>query len=174
MERIDETKRAEMISLAHELITELNFVAPFIGEGLVMTMGPAPYRRIDCDRRALAYVRARPRKGMVRIDVSGLWLVPRESPLRVSGSGASTTLILRSAEDKTEAIAYLLATVELTRAHQARMRALEEQRRRRSYELRALFRRGRKPLPDGAMIAADAPPKAGGSNGSGGPPKPAA
>ncbi|NJK88379.1 MAG: hypothetical protein HC923_02605 [Myxococcales bacterium] len=37
-----------------------------IREGEVMTPGPPPYRRLDCDARALCYVRVRPKKKAVR------------------------------------------------------------------------------------------------------------
>jgi hypothetical protein len=132
-------RKGELESLADELILELGSVAPFVHEGTVMTMGPAPYRRIDCDRRALAYVRARPRKGMVRVDLSGLWVVPRESRLLERSSGACACLVLKTREDKREAISFLLAAVEMTRSAQARQRARDEERRRRKVELRAMF-----------------------------------
>src|SRR5688572_6542639 len=87
-------KRGQLSGLADQLIADLTAVAPYIREGEVMTLGPAPYRRLDCDRRALAYVRPRPRKGFVRVDVSGLWLVPESTPnLAHRGSGGSVTLV---------------------------------------------------------------------------------
>lgn len=149
---------ADLSTLAAELIHEIAHLSD-IREGEVMTMGPVPYRRLDCDRRALAYVRARPRKKMVRVDISGLWLMPRESPLAAAGSGATKTLVLRSHADKTEAIAFLLATVEATRIQQARARERDDQRRARERELRAQIRRTRKPRPAGsAPLPAGAPP----------------
>lgn len=42
-----------------------------ITEGRVATVGPPPYRRLDCDGRALAYMRIRARAGAVRIDLGG-------------------------------------------------------------------------------------------------------
>lgn len=123
--QMEEERREALTELAAELIKELSYYAPHIMEGDVMTIGPAPYRRLDCDRRALAYVRARPRKGMVRIDVSGLWRSPRDSRLAEQGATGSATLILRTRDDKAEAIAYLLATVEETRAYHAKRRAEE-------------------------------------------------
>lgn len=159
--------RAELGSLADELIAELARLSPDIREGTVMTLGPAPYRRLDCDRRALAYVRARPRKGLVRIDISGLWVLPRESPLAGAGSGASLTLVLRSRADKTEAIAFLLATVETTRAQHARAQAREEMRRARERELREMFPQHHGiptgPLGPGTLIAAEGPPRRAGA-----------
>lgn len=137
------TEPTDWHALAEELIQELTLVSPDVREGTVMTMGPVPYRRLDCDRRALAYVRARPRKGMVRVDISGLWLLPRDSPLATSSSGATKTLVLRCAADKTEAISFLLAIVEATRVQQARIREREAQRRARDREIRAQIRRSR-------------------------------
>jgi hypothetical protein len=152
-------RRLALTALATELIHELTSIAPDITEGTVMTTGPIPYRRLDCDRRALAYIRTRPRKGMVRVDVSGLWLMPARSRLREDSSGSGASLILRSAADKDEAISFLLEAIEITRTRLARERAAEEQRRARLAELRGTLRGPRKKYPrrdDGALLAADA------------------
>jgi len=84
-------------------------------EGKVMTVGPPPYRRLDCDGRALAYVRRRARKGAVRIDVSGLWQAERPSRIRIPTSNGVATLLVRDSHDLDEAIAFLCDTVERTR-----------------------------------------------------------
>lgn len=136
----DDSRRTELYRIVNELIAELNASAPHIYEGVVMSLGHMPYRRLDCDRRALAYIRARPRKDMVRIDVSGLWRMPRESPLLERGSGASATLVIRTREDKAEAIAFLLATVEATRVYQVQARKRHEERERQKKELRSRLR----------------------------------
>lgn len=153
--------RAALRSLVDELIDELTRLSTDITEGTVMTQGPAPYRRLDCDRRALAYVRARPRKQLVRIDISGLWALPRESPLATQGSGGSTTLVVRSREDKNEAVAFLLATVESTRVQRARAEAREAELNAREQELRDLLPRHQASSSgstgEGALLAADAP-----------------
>jgi hypothetical protein len=133
---IDPVKHSYFVGLAQELIADVCRLAPHIQEGPVMSRGAAPYRRLDCDRRALAYVRARPRKEMVRIDLSGLWRVPRESRLMLHGSGSSATLMLRSAEDKSEAIAFLIAAVDLTRSLYAEERAREVERKMRRVRAR--------------------------------------
>jgi hypothetical protein len=104
----ERAKRVELDALVDELIDELTAVAPFVREGTVMTMNRPQYRRLDCDRRALAYVRTRPRKGFVRIDLSELWLAPKESRL----------LVLATRDDKNDAIAFLLSAVEMTRRAQ--------------------------------------------------------
>lgn len=85
-----------------------------ISEGLVMTPGPPPYRRLDCGPRALAYVRSRPRKGIVRVDVSGLWVTPEHCRLRVPGRGMAT-LFLRSRDDVPLAARFLIDAVHRTR-----------------------------------------------------------
>ncbi len=136
-----EDANSELHRLAGELIAELNARAPHIYEGVVMSLGTTPYRRLDCDRRALAYVRARPRKGVVRVDVSGLWRMPRESPLLDRGSGACATLVLRTREDKEEALAFLLDTVEATRVYQVHARKRHEERERQKKELKARLRK---------------------------------
>ena len=86
-----------------------------IREGTVMTVGPPPYRRLDCDGRALAYVRSRPRKRAVRVDVSGVWIPARGSPLMIRSSSSAATLMIRSTSDVREAVDYLVETVARTR-----------------------------------------------------------
>ena len=61
--------------LRTQLIAKLLESSTDLSEGTVMTMGPPPYRRIDCNGRAVAYVRTRPRKQAVRVDISGLWVI---------------------------------------------------------------------------------------------------
>lgn len=67
-------------------------------EGEVMTIGPPPYRRIDADGRALCYIRSRPRKGFLRIDISGLWLFKDPCPNQVQTSSGVAVLVRGSAE----------------------------------------------------------------------------
>lgn len=84
-------------------------------EGYVMTVGPPPYRRVDCDGRALAYVRVRPRKRAVRVDISGLWRAEGLSRLKTSSATGAGTLLLKGIEDTEDAAAYLAACVRTTR-----------------------------------------------------------
>ncbi len=115
--------KARLDRLAGELIRTTLRHVPGAREGTVMSPGPKPYRRIDCDGRALAYVRSRPRKGAVRIDVSGLWAVPRSHPLwRATASGAAT-LFLERAEDLDAAVSFLAETIRMTREAEAAQRA---------------------------------------------------
>lgn len=83
-------------------------------EGTVMTPGPPPYRRLDCDGRALAYVKTRKRKRALRVDISGLWVLPLPRGLAFrSATGAS--MLLQDEAEIEEALRYLNQVVELTR-----------------------------------------------------------
>jgi hypothetical protein len=110
----------ELDELAREVIARLVQLPNGVREGLVMTVGPAPYRRLDCDGRALAYVRTRPKKRMVRVDISGLWLATRPSRLRARSSNGAATLIVKTRRDMLEAVHYLEEVVSRTRAAEAR------------------------------------------------------
>lgn len=102
-------------NLTSELIRALLEADLDIQEGKVMTEGDAAYRRLDCDQRALAYLRARPKKKAVRIDVSGLWRTPRSSRLRIPNAGGAATLLVKSKSDARIAVRFLKETVEKTR-----------------------------------------------------------
>ncbi len=103
-------------SLMANLVDDLASRDLDISEGLVLTVGPPPYRRLDCDSRALAYVRVRPRREAVRIDMSGLWKVPRSSPLILPSAGGPATLLVKNERERREAVDFLCAAVRLTRA----------------------------------------------------------
>lgn len=95
--------------------------------GVVMTAAqPPPYVRVDCDGRALAYIRRRPRKGAVRVDVSGLWMTPPATKAAFSGircpAHTGAALWLRTPDDVVKAERFLAETVQRTRAHEARAR----------------------------------------------------
>lgn len=108
-----DTLDAHLSDLMDALITMATRTG-LIREGVVMTVGPMPYRRLDCDGRALAYVRKRPKKRAVRIDVPGLWAAPTGSHLAIAAS-AGRALLLRSQEDVMHAVAFLLEAIEWTR-----------------------------------------------------------
>lgn len=110
-----------LTTLAESLIRETT-AGGVIREGIVMTIGPTPYRRLDCDGHALAYIRPRPRRQGVRIDVPGLWFLPKPCRLSIRGATGTATLLLRSEQDLGEAVGYLKETVERTRAAYARQR----------------------------------------------------
>lgn len=116
---IDHTLDALLDQLVDRLIAELTAPPSAIREGTVMTIGPVPYRRLDCDGRALAYIRKRPRKRVVRIDVSGLWQA-LPSPLRVPNASGSATLLVTNEADRAAAVAFLRRVVAETRAGSGR------------------------------------------------------
>jgi hypothetical protein len=107
--------RAALNPICEDLITELCVRPLGITEGKVMSPGVPPYRRLDCDARALCYVRVRPKKRAVRVDVSGLWVLPGECPLQVPGSSGNASYMVRSTTDVDELVAFLAATVRHTR-----------------------------------------------------------
>ncbi len=109
--------------LLDTVICALLAEVPGATEGRVMTaQNRAPYRRIDCDGRALVYVRPLRRRGEVRIDISGLWCVEREASIRVAtGTGAATLLVKRS-EQLDPVVAYVRDAVLRTREAFARER----------------------------------------------------
>lgn len=112
--------RRHLVDLAERFIkTVLADSELGVYEGVVMTVGPPPYRRLDCDGRALAYIRVRPRKRAVRVDVTGLWAVPPVRRCRVANAGGSATFLLRTEPDGDEIADVLLETVRRTRRTEA-------------------------------------------------------
>src|ERR1044071_1814448 len=103
-------------SLADHLIHDLTKGPSPIREGIVMTMGNVPYRRLDCDGRALAYVRTRRRKNMIRVDISGLWAAPRKPESAIPGSQGTISFAVRTENDRVAAVGYLTEVVTHTRA----------------------------------------------------------
>lgn len=114
--------KARLDRLAAEFVRTTLRLLPGTREGTVMSLGPKPYRRIDCDSRALVYVRARPRKGAVRVDVSGLWAVPRAHPLWQATASGAATLFLETPEDLEPAVHFLGEAIRMTREAEARRR----------------------------------------------------
>jgi len=118
------TSRLDLLPVLRRLAGELIAAALEAGvsgltEGTVLSSGPAPYRRLDCDGRALAYIRPRPRKKAVRVDITGLWRAPRGSKLRLPSAGGAAALLLKSEVEVYEAVRFLVQTVERTRRHEA-------------------------------------------------------
>jgi hypothetical protein len=100
-------REALLLVLADRLIISLVSSSLGIREGAVMSLaGSPPYRRLDCDGKALCYIRCRPMKRAVRVDLSGLWCRP--------ASGAAT-LMLASFEEVEDAARYLRSVVTVTR-----------------------------------------------------------
>ncbi len=97
--------------LADQLIQTLCARDPEIAEGFVRTVGPPGYRRLDYRNRALAYVRSRPKKAIVRIDVPGIWRGPLTCSLSMA-SANGWALALRTEHDVPEAVQAILTAVE--------------------------------------------------------------
>lgn len=102
--------------LIDHLVTEVTRNSDAEEGVVVCTAGPPPYRRLDCDHRALAYIRARPRKRMVRVDLSGLWRAAPECRLAQPVAAGATALIIRSIDDVPEVVRYLRDTIAGTRS----------------------------------------------------------
>ncbi|MEE2902246.1 MAG: hypothetical protein VYC39_07945 [Myxococcota bacterium] len=126
-----EELRTQLIGKLLESSTELS-------EGTVMTMGPAPYRRIDCNGRAVAYIRTRPRKQAVRVDISGLWVICPQSRkhldrIMVRSATGSVSLLIKSKADIEASIQLIVNTVlhtqKLERDYTIRKQAREEEGR---------------------------------------------
>jgi hypothetical protein len=108
---------AHLEAMVERLVSSLVSKELGIREGTVMSLaGSVPYRRLDCDGRALCYIRCRPQKKAVRIDVSGLWRKPAASKLALHGASGSLTLLVSQMEDVEEAASYLRSVVSGTRA----------------------------------------------------------
>jgi hypothetical protein len=109
------TVRAQLSQVASRFMGRVTEEMEDVREGVVMSPGVKPYRRLDCDGRALAYVRTRPRRSAVRVDVSGLWVVRRDHPLRHATASGSATLYLHDDSDIDGAVAFLRDAVTRTR-----------------------------------------------------------
>jgi len=118
--------REELEPIAQRLVACLVEARVGIKEGEVMTPGPPPYRRLDCDARALCYVRVRPKKRGVRIDLSGLWCIAGECRFRVPGSSGMASFMIEEPAHAEELARYLVDVVYFTRR-----RFAEERSRRR-------------------------------------------
>lgn len=107
-------QRMRIRELTQAFVTRLQNAFPEIYEGAVMSAGQ-PYRRMDCDMRALAYLRERPRRNGLRIDVSGLWYPRGLCALSIPGSVGSASLMVHSEEEIEPAIWFLVETVQHSR-----------------------------------------------------------
>lgn len=103
--------------LMQALLDGVHRSEPKAREGAVRGRRPGSYRRIDCDGRALAYLRPRAQRGArgVRIDLSGLWVRPRSSPLDIPGRSGSASLFVFGPKDLPEAVRFLVEALRLTR-----------------------------------------------------------
>ncbi len=100
--------------LAEAFVVAITATGLGITEGLVRSQrDPAPYRRFDCDRRALVYLRIRPKKDLVRIDLAGHWLAPARNALSLGRSRG--VLAIRRPEDVLPAVEVVVGTILTTR-----------------------------------------------------------
>lgn len=116
----EQLRRDALEAMSDALIASLLSAHLEVTEGTVMTVGPPPYRRLDCDGRALAYVRVRPRKQCLRVDISGLWVLPPPCAICVRAASGPTSLLLRTEADIRAAAQYLSDAVLKTRALERR------------------------------------------------------
>ncbi len=109
-------RRIELDNLINSLIESMKLELPDVMEGEVDGKAGVPsYRRIDCDGRALTYLRARPRMKCIRVDITGLWRAPVEGPLAEPMAAGSTSLVVRGPHDFPEVLRYLRKVIDRTR-----------------------------------------------------------
>lgn len=121
----DDSTPHDLRRLEDALLEGIRALEPSAREGAVRGRQPPPYRRVDCDGRALAYLRPRRRGARgVRIDLSGLWVRPRGSPLEIHGRSGSASLLVTQPEHVEEAARFIAEAVTHTR------RLLTEEARR--------------------------------------------
>ncbi len=118
--------RESLEPVAEQLVRLLCGASMGITEGQVMTPGPPPYRRLDCDARALCYIRVRPKKRGVRVDLSGLWFIAGSSRFRIPGSSGMASFMIHDPAHAFELAEYLRDVV-----HYTRHRYAEDRQRRR-------------------------------------------
>jgi hypothetical protein len=118
MNNFDDVRLA-LLPIADTLVERLLDLDLGIREGIVMTPGEPPYRRLDCDGRALCYIRVRPKKRGVRVDVSGLWNLRTPIDQMIPGSTGMASLLLRGPGDIAPVVDYLREVVRYTRAQYA-------------------------------------------------------
>ena len=128
---IEMNRLAELDELRERLITALISGCNSLSEGTVMTMGPPPYRRIDCSGRAVAYIRSRPRKRAVRADISGLWVIcpaasQRADSIMIRSATGGATLMLTENADIELAIDLIISSVNYTHLLEAEYEARKQ------------------------------------------------
>lgn len=114
--------REQLEPIAEHLVQRLVSSGVGLREGEVMSPGPAPYRRVDGDSRALVYVRIRPKKRAVRVDLSGLWCIAGECRFRVPGSTGMASFLISELSHADELARYLVDVVYFTRRRYAEER----------------------------------------------------
>lgn len=133
----ENTSTLALDSLRELLVVALLAESQELREGVVMTMGPPPYRRIDCNGRAVVYLRSRPRRKAVRADMSGLWVICPNASARAAGimirSATGGASLMLSSEDHIKlAVDLIVESVNYTLA-------LEEEYKNRHTAFPGLF-----------------------------------
>jgi hypothetical protein len=105
--------RRTLFSLADGLMDRM-LASGMISEGVITTMARRPYRRLDCDGRALAFVRVQPKKREIRVEITDQWVISPVSRLRAPAA-RGIALIARTDQDIIEIAAYLHDTIRRTR-----------------------------------------------------------
>jgi hypothetical protein len=111
-----ETIRTELLPVQQELIASLVGAGLGVREGTVLTPGLPPYVRLDCDGRALVYLRIRPKKRGVRVDLSGLWYPHGDVDLRIPGSSGMASYMVESIAEVNVLVPFLCGVITHTRA----------------------------------------------------------
>lgn len=109
-----DARQVRLESLARAFVEALYAAKLGAIEGTVRSQqDEAPYRRFDCDHRALLYLRLRPKKDLVRIDIAGHWLAPPRTRLTLGSSRG--VLVLKTPSDVATAVEVVARTVADTR-----------------------------------------------------------
>lgn len=109
----EKKSRRELSRIMDYLVTQAQILVEGVYEGYVNSKAK-PYRRLDCDAKALAYCRLRPRLNGIRVDVSGLWVAPPRCSLSIRGSTGAASLFIREMSDVPVVINFLRATLSET------------------------------------------------------------
>lgn len=129
--------------LAEDLIEAAEAHEFGLTEGVVSSLHPS-YRRLDCDGRALAYIRTRPRLKAVRVDVARSWRAVEPCRLSVPSKQTRASLMIHHPEDLEAAVLFLGQIVLVTRdetKRDERRRVLALAKRMRRAQLRTAGRR---------------------------------
>jgi hypothetical protein len=114
-----EEAEARLRGLADRIIGALVESSLGIEEGEVATRRPGLYRRLDCPEGALAYVRVRPKKRTVRIDVTGRWPIGQRPRIVGPSAAGAASLMVENDADADLAVEILLAAVLRARSAEA-------------------------------------------------------
>lgn len=105
------------------ILEALRREVPDAREGRVRTRHPQRYRRLDCDGRALAFLRPRSQAAAgLRVDLTGLWVRPGPWPTEIPGRSGSASLLVQTTREARAAGKFLAWAVRWTRSRLAQER----------------------------------------------------